>query len=225
LQEPYLALLFAAIGLLTGSAIAFGAPRLVAYRLEKPSSPSSLLLIPLAGPWLNQGPRRLPLAFEVLIAGTFAGLAIHFGHSDRLILGALFTALLALIAYIDLEHRLVLNRLSFPGVVLALALSPLWPGIGIGSALLGACVGLVIFAALQVLGRGALGSGDTKLAMLIGAIRGMPGVLSALVIGIFIGGLAALFLMIALRRGRKDYFAYAPYLAAGAVLSFFVVSP
>jgi len=100
--------------------------------------------------------------------------------------------------------------------------SLLWPGIGLVSALLGAVVGLAIFLVLQVLGRGSLGVGDMKLALLIGAMRGFPDVFNALLLGTLLGGLAAAFLLIVMRKGRKASIAYGPYLAAGAILSFFV---
>src|SRR5438874_1661561 len=101
--------------------------------------------------------------------------------------------------------RLVAYRLEVP--------IPFPPPVG-----LGAGIGLALFLALQILGRGALGTGDTKLAILIGAMRGFPGVLNALSFGVIIGGVAAAILIFALRRGRKEFFAYAPYLAAGAIV-------
>jgi leader peptidase (prepilin peptidase) / N-methyltransferase len=132
--------------------------------------------------------------------------------------------LLLLIATIDLEHRLVLNWLSLPGTVLVLAVSPLWPGLGLESAAIGAAVGFLIFLVFQLIGRGALGAGDTKLALLIGAMAGMPGVFNALFFGVALGGLGALVYLIVLRRGRKEFMPYGPYLAAGAIVFFFLTS-
>jgi leader peptidase (prepilin peptidase)/N-methyltransferase len=213
-------------GLLTGGVIAFAAPRLVAYRLADPPQPPGLqIVLPIAGGWLaHLRPLRTTL-LELILAATFAGLAVHYGSSIRLPLAAAYSAVLVAIAYIDLDHRLVLNRLSYPAIVLALAASAVWPDFGPLNAALGAVVALVIFGVLEVAGRGALGTGDTKLAILIGAMRGLPGVLNALFLGVVLGGVAALFLMIILGHGRKRYMAYAPYLAAGAVLSFFFAAP
>jgi prepilin signal peptidase PulO-like enzyme (type II secretory pathway) len=53
----------------------------------------------------------------------------------------------------------------------------------------------------------------------------MPGMFNALMTGVIIGGLGALVFLIVLRRGRKEYMAYGPYLAAGAILSFFLNQP
>lgn len=224
LHAPYLEVLLGLCGLLLGPILFFAAPRLVADRLENPPvPPGPSMLIPLIGGWrANASPRRT-LVFELAVIAVFVGLGARYGATIRVPLGCLFSALLILIAYIDLEHRLVLNRLSYPGIVLSLALSPLWPGLGIVSALLGALTGLAVFIVLQVIGRGALGTGDTKLATLIGAMRGVPTVLSTLFYGVILGGVAAAFYLLVLRRGRREYMPYGPYLAAGAILSFFVL--
>lgn len=225
-HEPLLALASAGAGLVVADVIVFGAPRLVAHRLPAPPPfAPTLVFLPLAGAWLSGWrPIRATLT-QLVLAGLFAGLAIRYGPTIQLILAAVYCSVLSGIAYIDLDHRLVLNRLSYPGIVLVLATSWLWPGFSVVSALLGALTGLVLFGALQILGRGALGTGDTKLAVLIGAMWGLPGVLSALLLGIVLGGLGAAFFLLVLRRGRKEYMAYAPYLSAGAVIAFFLGQP
>jgi prepilin signal peptidase PulO-like enzyme (type II secretory pathway) len=68
------------------------------------------------------------------------------------------------------------------------------------------------------LGRGALGIGDVKLEAAAGALLGFPVALAAIFAGILAGGVAAIFLLLIRRAGRKDTFAYGPYLALGAWL-------
>ncbi|MCA9851906.1 MAG: prepilin peptidase, partial [Dehalococcoidia bacterium] len=60
-----------------------------------------------------------------------------------------------------------------------------------------------------------MGGGDVKLAALLGAIAGMPGVLAALTVAVFGGACAAAALMV-LRRGGGSI-PYGPFLAAGVV--------
>jgi prepilin signal peptidase PulO-like enzyme (type II secretory pathway) len=224
LVAPYLELVLGLAGLIVGPILLFAAPRLVADRLESPpETVGPRILVPLFGGWLAGKRPVRDLVFELALIGVFVGLGARYGANARVPIACLFSALLILIAYIDLEHRLVLNRLSYPGIVVALALSPLWPGLGIVSALLGSVTGLAIFVGLQVIGRGALGTGDTKLATLIGAMRGVPIVLSTLFYGVVLGGLGAAFYLFVLRRGRREYMPYGPYLAAGAIVSFFVL--
>ncbi|MCX7853468.1 MAG: A24 family peptidase [Caldilineales bacterium] len=126
------------------------------------------------------------------------------------------------VAVIDLEHRLVLNRMLAPGAVGALILSlatglPPW-----SSALAAALVGFGLFWLLRLPYPQGMGMGDVKLAGFIGLITGWPGVLVALVIGILAGGLAALGVVLVKsqwrpwRFPRGHSFAYAPYLVFGA---------
>lgn len=124
---------------------------------------------------------------------------------------------LLLIAVIDLEHRLVPNLLVAAGLVLSLLFSALHVQPTIRSAFIGAAVAGVSFIVIAVLGRGALGPGDVKLAVLIGTVTGFPEVIQALVLGILLGGLAAAILLATRVRGRKQFIPYAPYLVAGCL--------
>lgn len=226
IASPYLQILSALAGLVVGSIIVFAAPRLVSDRVSDPVAYApAVVLLPLVGVWLARWRQVYALGLEVLTALVFEALSVRYGADSRLVLSALYSTVLIAIAYIDLDVRLVLNKLSFPGVALALAGSLWWPDFGLLNSVKGLLAGLLIFVVFQVIGRGALGTGDTKLALLVGAMRGFPGVLNALLLGVILGGLGAIFALIVLRRGRRDYIAYAPYLSAGAILSFFVTSP
>jgi leader peptidase (prepilin peptidase)/N-methyltransferase len=222
----YLHVMAGVIGLLAGATIAYAGPRLVAYRLPEPIPlPPALVLLPVAGAWLRRWEPVRTILLEVVTALVLLALTFRYGESQRLVVASGYSILLIAIGYIDVDHRLVLNRLTYPGVVLAVGASLLWPRIGPASAALGAITGLAVFVALQLVGRGALGTGDTKLAVLVGAMRGFPGVFNALLLGVVLGGVGAIFSLLVLRRGRKEYMAYAPYLAVGAILSFFLSSP
>jgi prepilin signal peptidase PulO-like enzyme (type II secretory pathway) len=82
---------------------------------------------------------------------------------------------------------------------------------------LGGGAGFGLFFLLGVLGRGALGFGDVKLAGVIGLMTGFPSVLVALATGVLLG-VVALALLVTGRATRKSKIAYAPYLAAGAMI-------
>lgn len=221
-----LAIVAGIVGLTAGALIVWTAPRLVAYRFDEDiARPDPRVLVPLAGGWLASWHPIRTFLLEVATGAASAGLVLHEGPDIKALLAIAYSLVLIAIGYVDIDYRLVLNRMSYPAIVAALAVSFLWPGLGLESALLGALVGLAIFVVLQLLGRGALGTGDTKLALLIGAMRGLPGVFDALVIGMLFGAVAALFLVVVLKQGRKSFFAYAPYLAAGAVVSFFLTGP
>jgi len=87
----------------------------------------------------------------------------------------------------------------------------------------------VLFARVMARLRGrpinevAFGAGDVKLALFIGLVTGLPGVIFALVIGIFLGGLFAgayLLWMVLVRRRYSAFTAipYGPFLVVGALV-------
>jgi prepilin signal peptidase PulO-like enzyme (type II secretory pathway) len=75
-----------------------------------------------------------------------------------------------------------------------------------------------LFLVVMLVGRGALGAGDVKLAALIGVAVGFPEVLWALALGIVAGGVGALLILVTRRGGLKSYMPYAPFLCLGAML-------
>jgi leader peptidase (prepilin peptidase)/N-methyltransferase len=128
-----------------------------------------------------------------------------------------YSALLLLIAVIDLEHSLVPNVLVLSGLLLSLATHILSGQSNLRGAVAGASFGGAVFLVLALARRNALGAGDVKLAFLIGMMTGFPGVLQALVLGILLGGLSAAVLLILRLRGPRQYIPYAPYLVAGCL--------
>jgi prepilin signal peptidase PulO-like enzyme (type II secretory pathway) len=143
------------------------------------------------------------------------------GSHTKIVLALIYSAILFEIAVIDLHTRLVLNVLSYPAAVLAIGCSGFWSGIGVTSSLLGGIGALVVFLIIEMVGRGAMGRGDTKLAAVIGFMRGFPSVWQALFVGIVTGGFFAAGLLLA-GRSRRTTFAYGPALAVGALISMLV---
>jgi leader peptidase (prepilin peptidase)/N-methyltransferase len=161
--------------------------------------------------------RRLLVAVAGLVGAPVA--AHFFGPTWTALWLVGWGALFLLIAVIDFEHRLVLNRVLLAASVVALATTLLGvPGATrLPQALLGAALGFGLFVLIALLGRGAMGAGDVKLAGFIGLLVGYPAVLQALFAGIVFGGLAAL-AAILMGRGRKSTIPYAPWLALGAMV-------
>lgn len=132
--------------------------------------------------------------------------------------GLAVTSLLLCVTLVDFRVRRIPNEL-----VLALftwaAVQLIWLGQpGWGAAGLGLLAAGGLFFLLRIVGRGALGLGDVKLEAAVGALLGYPVVLAAIFAGVLAGGLAAAFLLLTKRAGRKDPIAYGPYLALGAWL-------
>ena len=124
-------------------------------------------------------------------------------------------ALLA-ITVIDQKTHRIPSMLIFVLLICAILQVLLLSQPELRSAVLGLLVCGGIFFAVAIIGHGAMGVGDVKLAAAIGALLGFPAALHGLFLGIVFGGLAAAFLLLTRRAGRKDSFAYGPYLAVGA---------
>ena len=130
----------------------------------------------------------------------------------------LYATFLLAVLVIDLEHRRVLNVMVAPAAVVALLASFLPGGPTPVQALIGGALGFGVFFLLALIGRGAMGLGDVKLAGVIGLMTGYPLVVAALALGIVLGGVAAIALLVTRRAGRKGTMAYAPYLALGTIV-------
>ena len=179
-------------------------------------------------------PARL-LAVEVVTGLLFAVIYLRFvGGLDTIaisIVMAAAVALLVVVAVIDLERGLILNRVVFPSAIVLLILSPLWSELGLDRSFLGSASMLASLANSLVAGVGAflfflvivlaypkgMGGGDVKLAGLIGLMVGYPGVVVALYAAVIIGGLVALSLLVFRLKGRKDPIPFGPYLSLGGI--------
>lgn len=139
-----------------------------------------------------------------------------------------YACLFIVIFVVDLEHGLILNKVLYPGMVVALLIAifvpeppwiaQLWVH-GLPNFALGGAIGLVVFLLLALVSRGGMGFGDVKLAALIGLATGFPLVLLALIMGAILGGLAAIVLLATRKRGRKEAIPFAPFLAAAAMVT------
>ncbi|MCR5177116.1 MAG: prepilin peptidase [Anaerovibrio sp.] len=79
-------------------------------------------------------------------------------------------------------------------------------------------IGGGLFLLLAVLTRGGFGGGDVKLLAVLGLWLGCEDLLSTAVMGIILGGLAALFLLLTKRCHKRDMFPYGPYFALSALI-------
>jgi leader peptidase (prepilin peptidase)/N-methyltransferase len=158
---------------------------------------------------------------SALIAGLLAGGMLAVARLPLAVMACalLVSGLLAALSVIDLATRRLPNVLVAALFVVGLV-HPLVRITNWRMMLTGAAFGAVMFGLLGLLGRGALGAGDVKLAIAIGAVLGLPAAIWGLVLGILAGGLGAILLLVTRSATRKDKMAYGPYLAAGAWVTY-----
>jgi prepilin signal peptidase PulO-like enzyme (type II secretory pathway) len=161
----------------------------------------------------------------ILTAVVFGVFAYHFGVTPTLFIRSVFILVLVQVIFFDFEHRLILDRVIFPAMVVALVVSlfgnPWWVGIatGLGAGLLFL---LLALAGSAIFKAEALGFGDVKLAAFMGLLLGPLPTIQALFYGVFMAGVISVG-MIVWRRSLKGTLAYGPYLAAGALIVLYLL--
>lgn len=163
-----------------------------------------------------------------LIAGSLStALFLKFGLSAAYPAFMLFSMSLVVISFIDLDHQIIPDVLSIPGILVGLGLSfPAWTEISWLESLIGIVGGggflfLVAVIFERLTGKEGMGFGDVKLLAMIGAWMGWRSlpfvILLASLAGILIGGGALLFS----GRGYRSRIPFGPFLALGALLYLF----
>lgn len=190
-----------------------------------------LFALPVVGYIVHRGrcpdcSERLPLHALVLAPGAvamFVVSALVFDDLAGALLGGFFGTIFLTLTLTDLERRLLPNRIVYPAILIAIALSWAWPDSSTVDILTGGLVGIGIGATLLILslpfGAGAFGMGDVKMIVLIGFVVGLPEVAVGVAIGTFAAAAVTMTLMVFRIVGRRDYVAHGPFLAFGAVLS------
>jgi Flp pilus assembly protein protease CpaA len=173
---------------------------------------------------LEPGTRRWQvLGPPILAALLFFAFAFRFGPLLLLVERSVFVLVLVQVIFFDFEHRLILDRVLFPSIALALVLSffanPWWAGVATGLAAGGLFL-LLALAGSAIFKAEALGFGDVKLALFMGVLLGPLPTVTALFYGVFLAGVVSV-AMIVWRRSMKGTIAYGPYLAGGALIVLF----
>lgn len=168
---------------------------------------------------------RYPL-IEILTALLFVASYLEFGLSPHLVSALLFSCLMVLLAAIDMEHFILPDRLTLPGIIVGLGLQ-LWAP---SPAFLDAVVGTLIGAGILILvinywywwrGEEGMGIGDVNMLALIGAFLGWQGVLTTLVLATVSGAIVGIVMLLAGRLGMRSHLPFGFFLALGGLLTLF----
>ena len=164
---------------------------------------------------------RYPLV-EAVTGLLCALVVLDKGLDEDAVLGVVLVLLLVPITLIDLDHRIIPNKLTLLGAVLAPAILAFTAPEAIPEHLI-AAAGAGGFFLLVVLAypRG-MGMGDVKLAFVLGLFLGrdvVPGLFVALVAGTFVG--AAIMARKGVADGRRTAVPFGPFLALGGVVALF----
>lgn len=167
-------------------------------------------------------PARYPIV-ELLAAGLAVASVLRFGATPWAVVAFVFACALLVVAMIDLDHGIVPDAVSLPGILVGLAVSAWVPGgVGLWNAIFGACLGGGLFWAVaagyqRLAGIEGLGLGDVKLLAMIGAFLGWQSLPAVILIASLTGSAGGLAMMLG-RRGRRRARRVFRRLGAGALL-------
>lgn len=145
--------------------------------------------------------------FQVIVAG------------PELVKVLIFTSFLVVIAFIDYDHQLILDKVlswfTGAGVFINLYIgSP-----SIGEMIVAAVVGGGLLLVLAVITRGGIGGGDIKFIAVLGLWLGLESTILTLFLSFVMGGLVSALLLLFKLKTRKDFIPFGPFIAIAALIS------
>jgi leader peptidase (prepilin peptidase)/N-methyltransferase len=165
---------------------------------------------------------RYPIVEALSAALAVAVVLVKHTTADRA-LGLVLVAILIPIALIDLDQRIIPNRITLPAALIAIALGLILNPSGVPEQLIaGAAAGgfLLVFALAYPKG---MGMGDVKLAGVMGLYLSRS-VAVALLVAVLVGAIVGTAVMarVGVKEGRKTAVPFGPFLALGGVVALLV---
>lgn len=168
---------------------------------------------------------RYPLV-EAITALLFVLTVSRFGLTLKSAFLLTFLCGLVVVSFIDLDHQIIPNAITLPGIPLGLIGGLLVREPPLLDRLIGTLAGagflyLVLFYGGVLYGQEAMGEGDLNLIALVGAFLGWKAVVVTILIACLVGSAVGLGLMAVKRLGRRQHIPFGPFLALGAVVGLF----
>jgi leader peptidase (prepilin peptidase)/N-methyltransferase len=172
---------------------------------------------------------RVPISImyplvELTTAVLFAGGYAIYGWTPLLAVRLLFACAMIVLFVIDLQHRILPNVITLPGIIAGLVFSavlpvPGWVAAAIGAVAGGGALFLIAEAYYRIRGVEGLGMGDVKMLAMIGAFLGWQLTLVTLMLASFSGSIIGVALMASGKRGMQAALPFGTFLAVGALVA------
>jgi leader peptidase (prepilin peptidase)/N-methyltransferase len=166
-----------------------------------------------------------------LLGGLFAlATFLKFGLTLQGLIYFAFIACLLVVTFIDLDHRIIPDIITLPGIPVCFAASFAIPSVAYKDALLGIVIGggslfSVAWIYTLLTKKEGMGGGDIKLLAMMGALVGWQGVLFTIFVSSLVGTLSGLAIMLQSRKGMKLAVPFGPFLAIGCITYIFFGTP
>jgi leader peptidase (prepilin peptidase)/N-methyltransferase len=166
-------------------------------------------------------------AIEALTGLLFALAAWRIRPATDLIAYLPLLWVLVVLSFIDLEHKLLPNRIVVPAMASGIVLLGIAASFGPGvhpwlRALAGGAVAFAGFFVLALISPRGMGMGDVKLSAVLGlalAYQGWGRLFVGFLIAFAAGAVGGIALVAARRAGMKSEVPFGPYLALGTIVS------
>ena len=167
---------------------------------------------------------RISIRYPIVELVTMGMFLLHyqvFGWDALLVPRLLFACAMIVLFEIDLEHQILPDVITLPGIAAGLLFALVFPP-GLRSAALGMLVGGgVLFAIGEAWSRlrkvEAMGFGDVKMLAMIGAFVGLKVIVVTFVLASYLGGLAGIVLIATRRGGMMSKVPFGTFLAVAAL--------
>jgi leader peptidase (prepilin peptidase)/N-methyltransferase len=166
---------------------------------------------------------RYPLV-EALNAAGYGLIIWRFGLSASALVYLVLWSALIVISFIDLDHMIIPDRITIPGIILGLGvgtlLLPHWWDSLLGLLVGGGILYFMAWISPYLFGKEGMGGGDIKLLAMIGAFLGWKPAILTIFFGGLLGAIVGLTLMGIRVIAREAYLPFGPFLAlcAGVVI-------
>ncbi|KAF0123202.1 MAG: leader peptidase (prepilin peptidase) / N-methyltransferase [bacterium] len=174
---------------------------------------------------------REPISYRYPVVELLAGLLslalfLKFGLSLSYFVYLTFSASLLVITFIDIDHQIIPDVITLPGIILGFTVSLFLPGMTFMDSIIGIAAGggglfLVAMGYHLLTKREGMGVGDIKLISMIGAFLGIKGVILTIFLGSLFGSSVGLAVMIKEKRDRRYAVPFGPFLTIGALIFLF----
>ena len=160
---------------------------------------------------------------ELITGVVFAGGFLVYGLTPLLAVRLAFACAMIVLFVIDLQHRILPNSITLPGIVAGLVASvflpPGWLPAVIGTLAGGGVLFAIAEAYYRVRGVEGLGMGDVKMLAMIGAFLGWQQMLVTLILASFAGSVVGVAILAGRRGGMKAALPFGTFLAVGAIVA------
>jgi len=166
-------------------------------------------------------------AVEIVTAAMALLILWRFGFTLQALFAFLFACALIVITFIDLDHQIIPDVITLPGIPIFFLIAVFAMGLSFTDALFGLLIGggclyAVALGYELIAKREGMGGGDIKLLAMIGAFLGWRSLLFVLLASSLLGAIVGIAIMIAKGRDMKYAVPFGPFLSAAAAAYLFV---